>query len=322
LPAAALWWRISGSLTSVASEATVDIDVPPTAQPQTVNEPWTLDLIFGDRKPAHHEVPTAQKPVERYNIENDLDQLHTEVSVIAQAGSRSPATRYNPELAEAPDPSARKLAAAIAVSDMSVQPVRCRTVVATHSVLKGVALAAAKSSRKVLALPATAGAAARAAHDPYSHTALRADEGILKLRNGLWKPPAGTLIIVDDADHLTEEQITWLMVHAGATNTQVVLATSQGGRRGPSRYLTDVLAENLPWSADRDRNPDTGLTAVSRIARHLKTLEYLETDAERTGANLLAQLAGHVNHYRELATPFYARSRPIPEQARDVGLSL
>ena len=322
LPAAALWWRMAGSRASVASEATVDLDVPPTAQPQTVNEPWARDLIFDDQKPAHHEVPTAQQPVERYNIENDLDQLHTEVSVLAQAGSRSPATRYNPELAESPDPSARKLAAAIAGSDMSVQPVRCRTVVATHSVLKGVALAAVKSSCKVLALPATAGAAARAAHDRYSHRALRADEGIPKLQSGLWKPPPGTLIIVDDADHLTEEQITWLMVHAGATNTQVVLATSQGGRRGPSRYLTDVLAENLPWSADRDRNPDTGLTAVSRIARHLNTLEHLETDAERTGANLLAQLAGHVNHYRELATPFYGRSRPIPEKARDVGLSL
>ena len=149
LPAAALWWRLAGSLTPVAAEAAVDVEVSDPTEPRNVAEPSTLDLIFDAKAPA---VP--------YNLEADLDQLRAEVSAIEEAGSRSPATSYKPDLAEGLEPSVKKIAVAIADSDMSVQPLRCDTPGETHAVLKSVAVAAANSGYRVLALPATAAAAA------------------------------------------------------------------------------------------------------------------------------------------------------------------
>ncbi len=322
LPAAALWWRLAGSLAPVATEATATVDVPQTGPSQTAGEPWTLDPVFAEEKPDHHESQAEQRSIERYEMENDLDQLRAEVSTLAVAGNRSPATIYQHDVAEFLEPSVKTLAAAISDSDMSVQPLRCATVVQTHAVLMGVAVAAANTGYKVLALPATDAAAARADRNRYSHHVAAVDDAIPELESGQWKLPPGTLVIVDDADHLTEAQITWLLANAGATNTKVVLATSKEVSAGPSRCLTDALAENLPWSADRDRSTGVQSTAISRIAAHLKIVEHLTTEAQREAANLLAQLGEYVNRYRALAAPLRVRTQATPERALDVGLSL
>ncbi|MGV0993780.1 MAG: MobF family relaxase [Mycobacterium sp.] len=322
LPAAALWWRLAGSPAPATAKATVDVDVPQTAQSETVSETWTLDRVFANEKPDRHELMTEQRSIDRYDLENDLDQLRAEVSVLEAAGSRSPATCYRPDLVQVPDPSKKRIAAAIADSDMSIQPLRCNTAVETHAVLKSLAVAAAKSGRSVLALPATNAAAARADQDRYSHRTHSPEDGILKFQSGEWRPPVGALIIVDDADHLTEIQLKWLMANAGATNTQVVLATSEDTTRGPARYLVDVLAENLPWSSDRDRSAGIRTTAVSRTTAHLNRIEQLETDPERAAANLLAQLDERVNRLRELAAPLRVRSRGVSQPGRDIGLGL
>ncbi|GJF18149.1 hypothetical protein NGTWS1803_06870 [Mycolicibacterium cyprinidarum] len=320
LPAAALWWRLAGSLTPVAAEATVDAEVPHPDQSQFASEPWTLDLIFDADKPA--ELQAAQHSIEPYNIEADLNLLRLEVAAIEAAGSLSPAACYNPDFVVARHPSIQIIAAAIADSDMSVQPLRCDTTTETHVALKGLSVAAARSGRKVLALPATAAAAVRADEDRYSHACSAATEGIPKLQSGQWKSPVGALIIVDDADHLTADQITWLMVNAGATNSQVVLATSHETTPGPSRHLTDALTENLPWSAGRHRSAGDSSTAISRITAYLNTVEHPQTNAETAAATLLGQLGASVARHRVLATPLHARLRAVPEPGRDVGLSL
>lgn len=320
LPAAALWWRLAGHPTPVATEATVDVEVPHPDQKQPVSEPWTLDLIFDTDKPA--ELQAAHHSIEPYNIEGDLDLLRLEVAAIGMAGSLSPAACYDPDFVAALDPSIKKIAAAIADSDMSVQPLRCDTTTETHVALKGLSVAAARSGQKVLALPATAAAAIRADEDRYSHACFAAAEGIPKLQSGQWKSPVGALIIVDDADHLTADQITWLITNAGATNSQVVLATSHETNPGPSRHLTDALTENLPWSADLHRSGGTRSTAISRITAYLNTVEHPETNAETAAATLLGQLGASVARHRVLATPLRARSRAVPEQGCDVGLSL
>ena len=200
-------------------------------------------------------------------------------------------------MAEGLEPSVKKIAVAIADSDMSVQPLRCDTPGETHAVLKSVAVAAANSGYRVLALPATAAAAARAHRDRYSHTALAAAEGIAKLQSGRWKSPVGALVIVDDADHLTDSQLTWLMTHASATNTQVVLATSHEATHGPSRHLIDALAENLPWSVDRSRSAGNRSTAICRIRKYLNTIEHPETCDEKVAAELVARCEASVNRY-------------------------
>ncbi|MGV0994221.1 MAG: MobF family relaxase [Mycobacterium sp.] len=311
LPAAALWWRLAGTLTPVAAEAATDLAVSHPAERQSVGETLTRDPIFG-----------AEASADPYNIEADLAQLRAEVSAIGAAGSRSPATCYNPGLTESIDPSVKRIAAAIAESDMSVQPLQCDAAGETHAVLKSLAVAAAKCDRRVLALPATAAAAVRADEDRYSHACFAAAEGIPKLQSGQWKSPVGALIIVDDADHLTADQITWLMTNAGATNSQVVLATSHETTPGPSRHLTDALNENLPWSAARHHSAGNRSTAISRITAYLKTVEHPEMDAETAATQLLAQLDASVARHRVLATPLRARLRAVPELGRDVGLSL
>ena len=139
LPAAALWWRLAGSLPTAGADAALDVEGPPSAAPQTVSEPSTLDLIFD-----------AEPTFEPYNIEDDLDLLRSEVTVIEAAGRRSPATSYDTDVAERLSPSVAATTIAIADSDMTVQPLRCDETAQTHDVLKAVAMAALKSGRKVL----------------------------------------------------------------------------------------------------------------------------------------------------------------------------
>jgi hypothetical protein len=52
----------------------------------------------------------------------------------------------------------------------------------------------------------------------------------------------GSLIIVDDADHLQPEQLHWLTRTAAATNTKLVLITTADGRE-PAHTLLTVLAD-------------------------------------------------------------------------------
>lgn len=324
LPAAALWWRLAGGLSVTKAEATTDVGVEHPNESRQTGETWTLDLIFDREEPLEDSTDHSEllfKP-ERYTIESDVDQLQAEVAVIGAAGSRSPATCYNPALVGEADPSIKTIAVAIADSDMAVQLLRCATAGDTHAALRSLAVAAYKSGQRVLALPATAAAADRALHYRYSHASLAAAEGIPKLQSGQSKLPVGALIIVDDADYLTDEQITWLMTHAGATNTKVVLAASRETAPGPSRYLTDVLTEKLPWSVDRDRLLGSRSTAISRISNYLNTIECAETASEKCAAELLAQCDACVNRYRQIAAPLHARSGAVAERARDAGLSL
>ncbi|WP_293356828.1 hypothetical protein, partial [Mycolicibacterium sp.] len=178
-----------------------------------------------------------------------------------------------------------------------------------------------RSRGNLMALPATAEAVERSGRDRYSHSSVAAAEGVRKLQNGQWKSPAGSLIIVDDADHLTRAQITWLMTNAGATNTKLVLAISNDGVAGPSRHLAEALVENLPWSADRNQAAEKRSTAISRISAHLNRIEHPATTSQEVAGELLAQLRVSLSRYRELAAPLRWRTQGFSEKGRDAGLS-
>ncbi len=211
--------------------------------------------------------------------------------------------------------------ASVADSDMSVQPVRINSGDQKHAVLNGVALAAHRSGRQVLALPATSAAIEFASSYRYSHRTESAADGIGKLHHKQFRLEPGALVIVDDADHLTAEQLTWLIRNAGTTNTQLLLAVSQNAAGGQSRYLVDALADNLPWSTGRDNATGGSLSAMSRVAAHLNDRDHLST-TERTAAALLACRDERVESYRELAAPLKFRSHARASAERDAGLSL
>ena len=267
------------------------------------------------------EASTIKAAAENYTVDQDLQQLREELAVLEIAGSRSPATRYNPAGSQSLDQSVSAIVASVADSDMSVQPVRINSVDHKHAILKGVALAAHSSGRQVLALPATSAAIELASAYRYSHRTESAAEGMGKLQLKQCRLEPGALVIVDDADHLTAEQLTWLISNAGTTNTQLLLAVSQDAVCGPSRYLVDALADNLPWSAGRDNATGGSLSAMNRVAAHLNDRRHLST-AERTAAGLLAYRDERVDSYRELAAPLKFRGHARASAERDTGLSL
>ena len=148
-----------------------------------------------------------------------------------------------------------------------------------------------------------------------------AADGIDKLHHIQFRLEPGALVVVDDADHLTAKQLTWLIRNAGTTNTQLLLAVSQDLACGQSRHLVDVLADNLPWSTGRGNATGGSLSAMSRVAAHLNGRDHLST-TERTAAALLAYRDERVEFYRELAAPLKFRSQARASAERDAGLSL
>ena len=97
------------------------------------------------------------------------------------------------------------------------------------------------------------------------------DDARTQLDSNRSKLPLGSLIVVDDADHLQPEQLRWLAETAAATNTKLVLI-STADDRAPAHTLLTVLADNLPsaqhiGTADPTRSQT--LTAIQRAEHHL-----------------------------------------------------
>ena len=53
-------------------------------------------------------------------------------------------------------------------------------------------------------------------------------------------------VIVDDADHLSAEQLQALISRAGPMNTKLLLVVSLETLSGQNRHLVDALVDNLP----------------------------------------------------------------------------
>ena len=299
LPAAALWWRLSGSDSAADS---IEQDV------------------MEDRGASDTRLDPEQG--KSYRIDDDLEDLREEVGIIDTAGSLSPATCYDSGITEAVGGSVSAAVASIAESDMAVQPVSTYDTNNKHALLRGVALAALRDGHKVLALAETPEAMDFAAAHRYSHSTATAREGLPKLQSGEWRPEPGSLIIVDDADHLSVEQLNWLTTNAGKANTKLVLSVSHYATPGQSRYLVDALLTHLPWAAPHVPVSERESTAIVRVTAHLGTIEQISTETERSAADSLAHLEKRIAAYRELLAPLRFATRSAEGLQRDEGLSL
>jgi hypothetical protein len=111
----------------------------------------------------------------------------------------------------------------------------------------------------------------------------------------------GSLVIVDDADHLQPEQLRWLTKTAAATNTKLVLITTADNRQ-PAHTLLAVLTDNMP-SAQHIGTPDPHQqhtpTTIQRAEHHLATT---------SGAS----------HTRNQATQLLQRRNQLIDRLRDI----
>jgi len=257
----------------------------------------------------------------------ELASLRAEIDVVEHAGTRSPAAVY----ADAPDAAlaglsteARGAVGHITGSAMSVQALRVHGGEEKADAVAAIALAAHHGGHRVLALPASAAATARAAERRYAHATADCAAAIANMESGRWAPPPGSLLIIDDADQLDADQIRWLVANAGATNTQLLLITNDATPAGVNRALTDALADTLPWSARLGATGrDTSASVLARAGRYLDAADDLpDTAAHRDAEELLARRDALAERYRDLATPVWARAAQVANPSTDRGLSL
>lgn len=130
-----------------------------------------------------------------------------------------------------------------------------------------------------------------------------------------WRPPAGSRIVLDGADHLPTNTLTWWLTTAAHHDLKLVLITDQA-HPGPQRRLTDTLAAAAPWAAHHlHHTADTGhqatTTVVGRLVQAHAGLITAHHDAERA-------IAEQIERYRRQER---ARARDR-SRSRDDGYDL
>ncbi len=277
---------------------------------------------FAQAAVVRDEAAVAQPVVDDYDIDADLEQLRAEVNILEIAGTRSPATVYDWKPADVPNADVQRIVASIADSDMSIQALRIDTSTDKHAVFRGVALAANRRKATVHAFPGSRASAAFAVDHRYSHRTEPAAQALSQLQRAELTLQPGDLMIVDDADRLTAEQLEALITRTGKTNTKVLLAVSTQAAPGPVRHLVDALVENLPWGIEGKAAAVHGPTAIRRVTDHLSSGARSHTDAERTAQALIARRDDMARSYGELAAPNRIRTVTIEPRDRNVGLGL
>ncbi|KAA1250181.1 relaxase domain-containing protein [Mycobacterium simiae] len=272
----------------------------------------------------------AENPARSYDLAADLPRLRAEVELLEAARGCSPAALYTPPttaLVGLDDPH-RRAVAAIGDSALSVQLLHCHPGADKVAALAALAATAQHHQGRVLALPASPAAAEHAPSHRYSDTTTP-DDARANVASTRWSLPSGSLVIVDDADHLPPERLRWLVDNATATNTKLLLVTTpDAAHRDPS--LLAVLAENLP-SAHHIGTPDQRHqqrpTAIQRVEHHLATTG--GTSPEGAEASRLLQRSDRLlDRLREMTDTtahigaMAAREREYTQQQRDHGNGL
>jgi hypothetical protein len=246
----------------------------------------------------------AQSPAHSYDLAADLPQLRAEIELLEAASTCSPAAIYHPPAAVVRDfdQPHRRVVQAITSSAQTVQPLQLHPGAHKAATLTALADTAHHHDSRILALPATEAATEYAAHNRYADTTTTPDNARTKLENKRWKLPLGSLVIVDDADHLQPEQLRWLSETAAATNTKLILISNADSRH-PGSTLLSVLANNLPSAqhlGTPDRRRQLPPTAIQRVEHHLAATNATSTTRNQA-AQLLQQHHQILDRLREIA---------------------
>ena len=209
-----------------------------------------------------------------------VHELGAEVDWLAQIGGFSISAAYSTDtLAQAPglDQTQRDVAATILGTVCTVHSLHLGTQAAPDkpALLAAVTACTRAADAVTIVIPGTEKARYDAAGYSDGTDGLRSAASMLAHLDTLPPDPqkesrlSGAVIIVDDADHLTPEQLRGLARHARARGSKLVLVTADTDppRPGPARYLTDVAAAHLPWAQHLGAavEPDT---AIDRARQH------------------------------------------------------
>ena len=246
----------------------------------------------------------AQNPTHTYDLAADMPQLRAEIACLEAASTTSPAALYHPPDAAVRglDEAHRRTVTALTSSPQTVQPLQIHPGADKPAFLAALAATAHHHHTRILALPATEAAADYAAANRYADTTADIDNARTKLDTKRWKLPIGSMIIVDDADHLPPEKLHWLAKTAATTNSKLLLITTPDGRE-PAHTLLTVLTNDLPHTQHLG-TPDPGRrqphTAIERVEHRLAATT--ATSLTRNEATRLLQRRNHViDRLRDIA---------------------
>ncbi|MCB0926160.1 MAG: hypothetical protein KDB50_16725, partial [Mycobacterium sp.] len=213
-------------------------------------------------------------------------QAAVEVFIGAAAG-RSGAAMYGaaPATGAGLDEAGRQAVSAAAGSIQAVQPILVTEPRQRAAVIGALADAARQSGRPVWLArtaphPADTGTGQRL---PAGLREVDPVEAVAAMADRHQRLPIGGLLLVDGAEQLPREALTALCLHAGATNTKLVLVSDLTSG-GPSRELCDTLA-GLPWA--HTLNPtSTGRSVVERAAAWAATHPPATASSAESGRDL------------------------------------
>ena len=147
----------------------------------------------------------AQSSAHSYDLAADIPELQAEIHLLEAASTCSPAAIYHPPdtaaCATSTNPTAAPLTPSRAVLKQS-KPLQLHPGADKAATLDALADTAHHHNNRILALTATDAATEYAAHNRYADTTTTPQDARTNIENKRWKLPAGSLVIVDDADHL------------------------------------------------------------------------------------------------------------------------
>ncbi|MDP7739524.1 MobF family relaxase [Mycobacterium paragordonae] len=248
----------------------------------------------------------AQRPTHAYDLAADLDALRAEVAFLQAASTVSPAALYYPpETAVADlDDTHRRVITAITANIHTVQALHLHPGADKHGALAALVATAHHQEHGVLALTATPATRDYAAQHPYADATGHIDSARTTLGNQPLKLPLGSLIVVDDADHLSTDNLHWLTNAAAATNTKLILITTGDHHHRPARTLIAALHHNSTaahqlGTPEPDPTP-VPRTAIERAEHHLATTSATSTTRDQA-VELLRQRTQIVDRLRDIA---------------------
>lgn len=241
-------------------------------------------------------------------------QRHTLTSA---AENRSPAVigrRPAQSLLAGLDPSTSRVVERIAVSPTTVHTVDLNTSGGGRDKAAVItALTRTGGSTIQIGVIPIGPAADHAEQQPYQRYLVDGKTVADSLTRRTWKPPAGSRIVLDGADHLPTNTLIWWLNTAARYDLKLVLITDRH-HPGPQRQLTDTLAADAPWAAHQVGPADTrhqATTTVGRLVQAHTSLITAHHDAERA-------IAEYRERYRRQE---HARARDR-DRSRDDGYDL
>lgn len=248
----------------------------------------------------------AQRPTHAYDLAADLDTLRAEVAFLQAASTVSPGALYYPdETAVADlDDTHRRVVTAITANIHTVQALHLHPDADKHGALAALVATAHQQDHRMLALTASPAARNYAAQHRYADATGHIDSARTTLGNRPLKLPLGSLIVVDDADHLSTDNLHWLTNAAATTNTKLILITTGDHHHQPAHTLIAALHHNSTaahqlGTPEPHPNP-APRTAIERAEHHLATTSATSTTRDQA-IELLRQRTQIVDRLRDIA---------------------